>query len=564
MSTPLAPDAVLSRGSRANMSDAAQDDPFDLIKEEIAVMKKLNHTNLVSLVEVLDDPEEDSLFMVLEMCKKGVVMKVELDDVADPYSEEECRTWFRDLILGIEYLHAQGIIHRDIKPDNCLLTDDDTLKIVDFGVSEMFEKASEMRIAKSAGSPAFMAPELCIVNHGDVSGKSADIWSMGVTLYCLRLGKVPFCQTSMIDLYQAIVNEPVPLEGVDDQQFRDLMTRLLEKDPQKRITMEELRVHPWVTRKGTDPLLPAEENCAVIVELPTESEMNAAITSNVGRVIAVMKAVSRFKTLIERKRPDLVNSILGHASRIVKPPLSMLKSESKAIEASKRPIPDREIKAAQHAFVEKGDMEGAELVKKLDRLPAYVRTAVVSSSKDSSPDALGLASPDVPPAPAPLKKFHSDPVPLGSQSVKGHARDPLEHQLFLNVGTGPSAPDGTPGDDMAFFVSESPPPVDYNVYESAYQEEVDKIYSEKGRRATVYLTRRVEKAHVIAKVQQAATYANTWVDSAKAGAANVVGDEAFDSASKGASLLGSSAKSGLANIIGKTMKSSHTEQSNET
>ena len=108
MSTPLAADAILFRGSRANAPGALQDDPFDLIKEEIAVMKKLNHTNLVSLVEVLDDPEEDSLFMVLEMCKKGVVMKVELDDVADPYSEEECRTWFRDLILGIEYCRFQS------------------------------------------------------------------------------------------------------------------------------------------------------------------------------------------------------------------------------------------------------------------------------------------------------------------------------------------------------------------------------------------------------------------------------------------------------------------------
>ena len=66
-------------------------------------MKKLNHPNLVSLIEVLDDPEEDSLYMVLEMCKKGVVMKVGLGDTADPYDEESCRCWFRDLILGIEY-----------------------------------------------------------------------------------------------------------------------------------------------------------------------------------------------------------------------------------------------------------------------------------------------------------------------------------------------------------------------------------------------------------------------------------------------------------------------------
>lgn len=66
-------------------------------------MKKLNHPNLVQLIEVLDDPEEDSLYMVLEMCKKGVVMKVGLNEKAKPYGKDLCRYWFRDLILGIEY-----------------------------------------------------------------------------------------------------------------------------------------------------------------------------------------------------------------------------------------------------------------------------------------------------------------------------------------------------------------------------------------------------------------------------------------------------------------------------
>ncbi len=77
--------------------------PLYLIKEEIAIMKKLNHPNLVSLIEVLDDPDEDFLYMVLEMCKRGVVMKVGLDERAEPYDVENCRCLFRDLILGIEY-----------------------------------------------------------------------------------------------------------------------------------------------------------------------------------------------------------------------------------------------------------------------------------------------------------------------------------------------------------------------------------------------------------------------------------------------------------------------------
>lgn len=276
---------------------------IDLIKEEIAIMKKLNHHNLVSLIEVLDDPTEDSLYMVMEMCKKGLVMKVGLDDRADPYDNESCRCWFRDLILGIEYLHAQGVVHRDIKPDNCLLTEDDVLKVVDFGVSEMFEKDSEMITAKSAGSPAFLPPELCVVKHGDVSGKASDIWSMGVTLYCLKYGRIPFEKAGIFELYESIKEDQLNLANEQDTDFRHLMSRILDKDPKTRITMTELRVsrhchlcftsltrqeHPWVTKRGTDPLLSFEENTADLVEPPTEAEMDAAITGNMNNLITVV------------------------------------------------------------------------------------------------------------------------------------------------------------------------------------------------------------------------------------------------------------------------------------
>ena len=84
-------------------SDLSSANSLDLIKEEIAVMKKLDHPNVVSLIEVLDDPTEDSLYMVMEMCKKGVVMKVGLGQRADPYDMEQTRCWFRDMVLGLEY-----------------------------------------------------------------------------------------------------------------------------------------------------------------------------------------------------------------------------------------------------------------------------------------------------------------------------------------------------------------------------------------------------------------------------------------------------------------------------
>lgn len=234
----------LHRHSSSDIQDHEDEgNPLYLIKEEIAIMKKLNHDNLVSLIEVLDDPSEDSLYMVLEYCKKGVIMKVGVDEKADPYDEEACRCWFRDLILGIEYLHAQGVVHRDIKPDNLLLTDDDVLKIVDFGVSEMFEKESEMLTAKSAGSPAFLPPELCVAKHGGISGKAADIWSMGVTLYCLRFGCIPFERAGVLELYESIKKDSLCIarDSCSDD-LRDLIVKLLEKDPIKRIKMPEIRV----------------------------------------------------------------------------------------------------------------------------------------------------------------------------------------------------------------------------------------------------------------------------------------------------------------------------------
>lgn len=152
-----------------------------------------------------------------------------------------CIVHIRQSANIIQKVHAQGVIHRDIKPDNLLLSDDEVLKIVDFGVSEMFDKPDNMTISKSAGSPAFMPPELC-GKHQEVSGKAADIWSMGVTLYCLKYGKIPFNRPGVLEIYDAIKADDVSMPEDEDPNFIDIMNRILEKDPEKRITMPELRV----------------------------------------------------------------------------------------------------------------------------------------------------------------------------------------------------------------------------------------------------------------------------------------------------------------------------------
>ncbi|KEQ80726.1 Pkinase-domain-containing protein [Aureobasidium pullulans EXF-150] len=483
----------LHRMSTSDRLTPQANNSLDLIKEEIAIMKKLHHTNLVALIEVLDDPEEDSLYMVLEMCKKGVVMKVGIDDRADPYDEETCRCWFRDMILGIEYLHAQGIVHRDIKPDNCLVNEDDVLKIVDFGVSEMFEKESDMTTAKSAGSPAFMPPELCVAKHGHVSGRAADIWSMGVTLYCLRYGRIPFEKTGLLEMYESIRGDGFSLSEEQNPQFKDLMCKILEKDPDRRIKMEELRAHPWVTKNGEDPLLSIQENCADLVDMPTEEEMNHAITGNMKQLLVVMKAVKRFKKLLFRKRPELMDGLFGRASRIVAPPGSIETKHRKtrSSDADDRKPMERVLAAEgiHHDIVVSDDMvcspgEMDESNSMHTETPDDVEHAQ-HADKDAQQESVDRA----------LEEPH----------IKGHAHDPLSETTYLGIGTGSNSPSAYTSDEIQddkpieHIVCESPGADDSNFFEQAYQEEMQRIHSRRGREPTIYLTRRVENIKAIAE-----------------------------------------------------------------
>lgn len=435
----------------SRQEDAETKDALYLIRAEIAIMKKLNHPNLVALIEVLDDPEDDSLYMVLEMCKKGVVMKVDLDQQAEPYGSELCRTWFRDLILGIEYLHAQGIIHRDIKPDNLLLTEDDVLKIVDFGVSEMFERPDGMITKKSAGSPAFIPPELCQAGHVDVSGTAADVWSMGVTLYCLKYGKLPFNGSYALDMYKAIRETQFSLPDGEDPDFVDLITRILDKDNSTRITLREVRNHPWVTKNGQDPLLSEEENCSDMVATPNELEMNHAFTRKMDHLICVLKAIQRFKGLVSHSRVTTPRTTHGHGSGeelSAKPPMSVSSSE---------PPPEAAGPIKPKSIAE----EAAELIA---QRTAYLRSGLHLRADD-------------PKANAKQETEASDSADKGT--------------LFLGVGVG--GDDGFSATDPSMgIVSESPTGVDFGVYDQAFETEIKRIRSlSKKNRPWTYMTKLV-------------------------------------------------------------------------
>uniref|UniRef100_A0A674EJS4 Calcium/calmodulin-dependent protein kinase kinase 1, alpha b n=1 Tax=Salmo trutta TaxID=8032 RepID=A0A674EJS4_SALTR len=262
--------------------------PLERVYQEIAILKKLDHLNIVHLVEVLDDPAEDNLHMAFELMPKGPVMEVPSDT---PFTEEQARFYFRDIILGIEYLHYQKIIHRDIKPSNLLLGDNGHVKIADFGVSNQFE-GSDALLSSSAGTPAFMAPEMMTDHEQSFTGKHFNVF-----FFTIFLSQCPFIDEYIIGLHNKIRNRPVEFPDMPEvcKELKDLIVRMLDKNPYTRITIPEIKVkHPWVTEDGTD-LLPLEEEHCTVVEV-TEEEVQNSI-----KLIPSLSAVILVKSMLRKR-----------------------------------------------------------------------------------------------------------------------------------------------------------------------------------------------------------------------------------------------------------------------
>uniref|UniRef100_A0A8C8LVU4 non-specific serine/threonine protein kinase n=1 Tax=Oncorhynchus tshawytscha TaxID=74940 RepID=A0A8C8LVU4_ONCTS len=263
--------------------------PLERVYQEIAILRKLDHLNIVKLVEVLDDPAEDNLHMGMYLTRLPV-MEVPTDS---PFTEEQTRLYFRDIVLGIEYLHYQKIVHRDIKPANVLLGDDGHVKIADFGVSNQFE-GNDALLSSTAGTPAFMAPETLSDIHQSFSGKALDVWAMGVTVYCFVFGKCPFIDEYILVLHNKIRTKCVefPESPEISEELKTLILKMLDKNPDTRITIPEIKLDPWVTQDGCDPLPLEEDHCSVVEVTEEEVQNSVKFVPSLSTVILV-KAMLR-------------------------------------------------------------------------------------------------------------------------------------------------------------------------------------------------------------------------------------------------------------------------------
>jgi len=175
---------------------------------------------------------------------------------------EQMRSYFRQMLQGVEHCHSTGVIHRDIKPANLMLTTNGTLKLVDFGVAEildMFADDTQVIGMRTRGSPAFQPPEVASGKGG--LGTAIDVWSAGVTLFFAVTGDVPFSGKSVEALYQAIIEQPLVLPGwleSENEGLSSLISRMLQKSEVNRPGIDELLHDPWVEDPAGDKLYPPQ------------------------------------------------------------------------------------------------------------------------------------------------------------------------------------------------------------------------------------------------------------------------------------------------------------------
>ena len=216
------------------------------VKREVMILKKLSHINVIKLYHSFQDPIKDKIYLILEYCLGDLQTLLDISDTKS-FSLWQAKHYFIQLIDGIEYIHSRGIIHKDVKPGNMLISADDILKLTDFGVAEElspFRTNDDCRLAQ--GAPAFQSPEEVTGVHDTWSGFKADIWSAGVSLYNFTTGQYPFEGDCLYQIISSIQNDEVVIPNELPDLLIDLLNNMLNKSADKRFSLSDIKSHNWV------------------------------------------------------------------------------------------------------------------------------------------------------------------------------------------------------------------------------------------------------------------------------------------------------------------------------
>ena len=208
------------------------------INREISIMKKVNHFNIAKLYAVVET--KLNIYLIQEHIQGKEFLEY-LNKKGKLKEAEACK-FFHQIISGLDYLHQCGIAHRDFKPENILLINDNQiLKIIDFGLSHTY-KTGEL-LKTGCGSPCYVPPEM--VKEEQYNGALSDIWSAGIILYLMLCGNLPFYDDDNQILYEKILSGKYEVPNHLSENAKDILSKILEIEPKKRINFEGIKSHPW-------------------------------------------------------------------------------------------------------------------------------------------------------------------------------------------------------------------------------------------------------------------------------------------------------------------------------
>ncbi|CAL9196629.1 unnamed protein product [Musa hybrid cultivar] len=207
------------------------------VRREIKILRLFMHPHIIHLYEVIET--QSDIYVVMEYVKSGELFDYIVEK--GRLQEDEARRFFQQIISGVEYCHRNMVVHRDLKPENLLLDSKCDVKIADFGLSNVMRDGHFLKT--SCGSPNYAAPE--VISGKLYAGPEVDVWSCGVILYALLCGTLPFDDENIPNLFKKIKGGIYTLPSHLSALARDLIPRMLIVDPMKRITIREIREHPW-------------------------------------------------------------------------------------------------------------------------------------------------------------------------------------------------------------------------------------------------------------------------------------------------------------------------------
>ena len=217
-------------------SKIVEKDDLDRILREMKIITELNHQNVIKVHEMCESNEY--FLIIMEYCEGGELFNYIVEN--QRLSEEETAYFFYQLINGIEYIHSKGIVHRDLKPENLLLDGNKVLKIIDFGLSNFYNGTY---LSTPCGSPCYASPEM--VSGKSYNGFYIDVWSTGIILFATMCGYLPFEDPDNDILFKKILAGRLHYPSHLSPLAKDIMKRILVKDPEKRIKIEEIKEHEF-------------------------------------------------------------------------------------------------------------------------------------------------------------------------------------------------------------------------------------------------------------------------------------------------------------------------------